>query len=124
MPDAPRIPLIRRMRIESIANLEDGWHDGVGKAVTPSAVMAAKGLLSARPRLAGKCHIYPTEMGGILFELMHTGWDCSIEVRPNGEIEIFGVQVDGPNELDTKLFPSMNEDALKCLDGLSGGRRA
>jgi hypothetical protein len=110
-----------RMRIESIASLEDGWHNGVGRTVTQSAVMAAKRLLSARPRLAGSYHIYPTEMGGILFEFMHTGWDYSIEAGPNGKIEIFGVQVDGPNELDTKVFPSMNEDALKCLDGLTGG---
>ena len=110
-----------RASIESIASLEDGWHDGVGRAVTQSAVMAAETLLSTRPRLAGSYHIYPTEMGGILFEFMHAGWDYSIEAGPNGEIEIFGVQVDGPNELDTKVFPSMNEDALKCLDGLNGG---
>jgi hypothetical protein len=70
--------------------------------------------------LAGSYHIYPTDMGGVLFEFVHSGWDCSVETRPNGEIEIYGVQVDGPGEIDTKEFRSMDEDALKFLDSLTG----
>ncbi len=112
-----------RERIQSIASLDDGWHDGVGKTVTQEAVMAAERLLSARPRLAGSYHIYPTDVGGILFEFVHSGWDYSIETGPNGEIEIYGVQVDGQGDLDTKVFPSMGESALKFLDGLTGDAR-
>ena len=112
-----------RMRIQSIASLKDAWRDGDGTAVTQEAVVAAERLLSARPRLAGGYHIYPTDAGGVLFEFVHSGWDYSVEAGPNGEIEIYGVQVDGPGDLDTKVFPSMDEDALKCLDCLTGNSR-
>jgi hypothetical protein len=88
--------------------------------VTQEAVAAANRLLSARPRLAGSYHIYPGDAGGVLFEFVHSGWDYSVEIGPNGEIEIYGVQVDGPGDLDAKVFPSMGEDALKFLDSLTG----
>jgi hypothetical protein len=112
-----------RVRIRSIASLNDGWHDGDGKTVTHKAVVAAEKLLSARPRLAGSYHIYPTDAGGILFEFVHAGWDYSVETGPNGEIEIYGVQVDGPGDLNTKVFSSIDEDSLKFLDGLTGDAR-
>ena len=112
-----------RMRIQSIASLKDGWHDGDGKGVTQRAVAAADRLLSARPRLAESYHIYPSDAGGVLYEFVHSGWDYSVEIGPNGDIEIYGVQVDGPGDLDTKIFPSMDEDALKFLDSLTGDAR-
>jgi hypothetical protein len=107
-----------RKRIVSIAHLADGWHDGGGKAVTPAAIAATQALLSARPLLAGSYHIYPTDIGGVLLEFVNSGWDYSVEATPRGEIEIYGVQVEGPGELDTAEFPSMNEEALKFLDAL------
>ena len=112
-----------RMRIQSIASLKDGWHDSDGKGVTQRAVAAADRLLSARPRLAESYHIYPSDAGGVLYEFVHSGWDYSVEIGPNGDIEIYGVQVDGPGDLDTKIFPSMDEDALKFLDSLTGDAR-
>jgi hypothetical protein len=109
-----------RTRIQSIAGLKNGWHDGDGKTVTQEAVLAAGRLLSARPHLAESYHIYPTDAGGVLFEFVHSGWDYSVETGPNGEIEIYGVEVDGPGDLDIRLFPSMDDEALKFLDRLTG----
>ena len=109
-----------RKRIQAMAGLKDGWHDGDGRAVTPEAIATADRLLSARPRLAGSYHLYPTDMGGVLFEFVHSGWDYSVEIMPNCEIEIYGVQVDGPDEIDTIEFSSMDEAALKFLDSLTG----
>jgi hypothetical protein len=109
-----------RERIQAIADLQDGWRDGDGNHVTQQAIVAAKRLLSARPQLAGGYHIYPTEVGGILFEFVHSGWDYSVEISPNGEIEIYGVQVDGAGDLDAQAFPSINVDALAFLDSRTG----
>ena len=111
------------MRIQSFESLKDGWHNGDGNTVTRQAVVAAERLLSARPRLAGSYHIYPTDAGGVLFEFVHSGWDYSVETGPDGKIEIYGVQVDGPGDLETKVFPSIDEDTLKFLDGLTGDSR-
>ena len=123
--DAALVAILERcrMRIQSITSLKDGWHEGDGKAVTQEALVAAERLLSARPRLAGSYHIYPTDAGGVLFEFVRSGWDYSVEIGPNGEIEIYGVQVDGPGDLDTKVFHSIGEDALKFLDSLTGDAR-
>jgi hypothetical protein len=112
-----------RERIQAIANLEDGWHDGSGERVMQEAVVEAKKLLSARPQFAGEYHIYPTDTGGILFEFVYSGWDYSVEIGPNGETEIYGVQVDGPGDLPIRKFPNINEDALKFLDGVTGDTR-
>lgn len=112
-----------RKRIQSMAGLNDGWHDGGGKAVRLDAIAAAERLLSARPQLAGAYHIYPTDAGGILFEFVHSGWDYSVEVQPGNEIEIYGVQVEGVGDIDPKEFPGLNADALKFLDSLTGDAR-
>jgi hypothetical protein len=109
-----------RNRIESIANLKQGWNTGDGEAVTPVAIEAAEKLLSSRPRLAGSYHIYPTNVGGILFEFVQSGWDYSIEIAPNGGVEIYGVEIDGAGDYDTTPFVGMDEEALKALDELIG----
>lgn len=112
-----------RLRIRSIATLVDGWHDGRGLAVTRAAVAAAERLLSARPRLAGSYHIYPTDEGGILFEFVHASWDYAIDALPHGAVEIYGVAVDGPGELDNKEFPGINDETLKFVDTLTGSQQ-
>ena len=112
-----------RERIASIAGLAHGWHDGDGKAAAPEAISAAVKLLSARPSLAGTYHIYPTNDGGVLFEFVHSGWDYSVEVTPIGGIEIYGVEVEGPGDLDTMEFTTIDEAALKFLDSLTGDAR-
>lgn len=112
-----------RKRIASMAELIDGWHDGDGKAVTLKAIGVAEKLISARPMLAGSYHIYPTDIGGVLLEFVQSGWDYSVEATPEGGIEIYGVQVEGPGDLDIREFSSIDEEALKFLDGLTGSAR-
>jgi hypothetical protein len=112
-----------RNRIASLADLKDGWHDGEGKAVGAEAISAAMKLLAARPLLAGTYHIYPTDGGGVLFEFVQSGWDYSAEVTPSGGLEIYGVQVEGPGDLDTNEFAAINEEVVKFLDSLTGDAR-
>lgn len=112
-----------RTRLSTLCSLRDGWHDGSGLAVTAQAVAAATRLLTARPRLAEIYHIYPTDNGGILFEFISLGWDVSIEVGPQGAAEIYGVQVDGPQDMDTKHFEVIGGQFFECIDALTGDRR-
>lgn len=112
-----------RERIQSISGLEDGWHDGEGNRPTQEAVAAAERLLSARPGLARGYHIFPTEVGGILLEFVHSGWDYSIEIAPNAEIELYGIEVDGPGDMDSRMFDGVNDDVLSFLDSLTGDSR-
>jgi hypothetical protein len=86
-------------RISGLRALEIGWHDGNGLAISSEAAATAARLLTARPSLSGSYHIYPMDDGGLLFEFVHTGWDYSIEIKPQGAIEIYGVQVDGPEDI-------------------------
>ncbi len=109
-----------RARIKSIAALGDGWRDGDGLAVSEKAVVAAEKLLAARPRLAGSYHIYPTDEGGILFEFVLAGWDYAIEAKSHGAVEIYGVQMEGSANLDSKEFAGVDAEALKFLDSLAG----
>jgi hypothetical protein len=110
-------------RISALRKLEKGWHDGGGLAITQEAAAAAARLLTARPSLSGSYHIYPMDDGGLLFEFLYAGWDYSVEINPRGEIEIYGVQVDGPEDVDARDFATVNGDFLSHLDGLIGDRR-
>jgi hypothetical protein len=112
-----------KARISTLRALKKGWHDGDGLAITDAAAAVAARLLTARPGLSGSYHIYPMDDGGLLFEFVHAGWDYSTEIGPQGAIEIYGVQVDGPREVDTKGFETVNDDFLGHLDGLTGDRR-
>jgi hypothetical protein len=109
-----------RKRIECLSVLQNGWHDGSGAAPSPEAVATAKRLLSARPQLAGGYRLYPTDEGGIMFEFLHNGWDYSVDVLSSGKIEVYGVQVDGPDDLDATAFEGIDDNALTFLDGLTG----
>ncbi len=73
--------------------------------------------------LARDYHIYPMDMGGILLEFVYSGWDYSVEVTPTGRIEIYGVQVEGPGDLDVMEFRGVDDKVLIFLDGLTGSAR-
>jgi hypothetical protein len=86
-----------------------------------AAAVAAR-LLTARPGLSGSYHIYPMDDGGLLFEFVHAGWDYSTEIEPQGAIEIYGVQVDRPREVDTKGFETVNDEHEAIAEDPSGSR--
>jgi hypothetical protein len=111
-----------RARIAALRTLQDGWHDGDGAAITNEAEAAASRLLTARPRVAGSYHIYPAETGGFLIEFVHNGWDYAVEIGPKGSVGIYGVQVDGPGEVDNREFDAVNSDFFELFDSLTGER--
>ena len=73
-----------------------------------------------RPSLAGSYLIYPTSTGGVLFEFQCNGWDFSVEFNPDGSIEMYGVQIDGPEEMAPIPFERMNDEFIELFDARTG----
>lgn len=111
-----------RKRIDALASLVDGWHDGAGKAPTSEAVSAAFRLLARNPRLAGSYRIFPTDAGGLLFEFSEGGWDYSIEIGPGGRGEIYGVEATGHGEMETGVLDMDGDVFQRRFENAAGGR--
>ncbi|MFM0454151.1 hypothetical protein PQR21_27535 [Paraburkholderia nemoris] len=109
-----------RARLADIRNLRDGWHEGGGLRIHDAAVAAAEKFLLKRPSLCGAYKIYPTEEGDVLFEFESNGWDFSLEFGETGNIEIYGIQVDGPGEMEPLLFDEIGDDFMKEFDSRVG----
>ena len=109
-----------RNRIGAISSLSDGWHDGSGKAPTSEAITASLRILGRNPRLAQHYHIYPTDEGGVLFELAKDGWDYSIEIGPTGKGEIYGVEITGDAEMETGVLEIAGDVFQRRFDTVAG----
>ena len=111
-----------RDRISSLRSLQDGWHDGVGKAPTFTAFTTADRLLARKPRMAGSYRVFPTDTGGLLFEFVQSGWDYAVEIGPDGTLEIYGVEIDGRGEMDTETLEVDSDEFIKKFDSVTGER--
>lgn len=83
-------------RIAELGALIDGWKGAGSFAITKLAFNNATLFLERRTELEfnGLYFIYPTELGGLLFEFITSvnGWDSSIEFKPDGLIEFMGIE--------------------------------
>jgi hypothetical protein len=111
-----------RNRIGSLTSLQDGWHDGGGRAPTVKAASAASRLLSRKPSMADSYSVFPTDGGGLLFEFVRLGWNHSIEIGPAGKAEIYSTEIDGNGEADTEAFDVESEDFIEGFDQVTGTR--
>jgi hypothetical protein len=90
----------------------------MARALTSEAIAAGLELLRVRPLLAVAWHVYPTDVGGMLFELVRSGRNCSVEIVPAGGLEIYGDRPNGTDGPDT--VPAIDGNALSFLDRLIG----
>ena len=111
-----------RNRIGALTLLEDGWHDGGGRAPTAKAASAASRLLSRKPGMAESYSIFPTDGGGLLFEFVRLGWNHSIEIGPTGKAEIYSTEIDGDGEADTEAFDVESQEFIEAFDQVTGTR--
>ena len=88
-------------RIAALRSLRDGWHDGACAAPTAAAAEAALSLLALKPRMAGSYRIFPTDLGGLLFEFGRHDWDYAVEIGPDGLLSVYGVESGGAGEMAT-----------------------
>ena len=110
-----------RDRIASLVSLGDGWHNGSGKTPTHAVVATASRLLARKPGLAGIYSIFPTDMGGLLFEFSRRGWDYSIEIGPEGMVEIYGTETAGGKEMDTDALDASGDEFARQFELVTRG---
>lgn len=103
-------------RLRELKSLQPGWHDGEGDAPSEDAVRTAKSLISKRSSLAQQFHIFPTPQGGIMIEFEYAGWDYSVEVDQAGDIEFYGIEIEGDKQIEPMFFEALDEGFLFALD--------
>ena len=120
--DAELSDNIRRCeaRLVELGQLNAGWHDGAGNAVDSKAVNSAKSFLAKRPFFADAYRVYPTDNGGVLFEFEIGDWDLSVEFGVDGSVEMYGVQIDGTDEIESQVFESLNDEFIGVFDARAG----
>ena len=106
-----------KKRLVGFQKFGDGWYNGDGVAPSQVAIAMANLLLDQETRLASIASIFPAIEGGVLFEFKIGGWDYSIEINNKGELELLGVELDGPGEYGPCAFPGQNsiQEVLKKL---------
>ncbi|MGO8091771.1 hypothetical protein AB9E29_32055 [Rhizobium leguminosarum] len=105
-----------RERLAEIGRLEAGWHDGDASKIDAVVIDQANSFVTRRPRFSPEYRIYPTLTGGVLFEFIVKGWDYSVEFNSDGTVELYGVEVDGPGELEPVAFSSANDAFYEAFD--------
>ncbi len=102
-------------RLDELSELPDGWLDGAGKGISPSAMRAVESLLFmvADERLP-RPGIYATEEGGI-----HLEWgdarDTDVVIDPAGSITLYSDDLDddgvhaGPDAILEELTRCLND---------------
>lgn len=104
-------------RLNELSRMKAGWLDGEGSAIEEAALRLAQQFISKRAVLAGAMRIYPNEGAGVLIELATGGWDMSLEFAPNGSIEIYGIEIDGADEMEPQTFNGVSDELLAAFDG-------
>jgi hypothetical protein len=112
-----------RSRLAELRDLKAGWHDGSGAAIDEAAAETAERFLSKRPFLASKSRIYPTDAGGVQFEFERNGWDFSVEFGLGGAVEMYGVQIEGPDEMAPRTYERLDESFIHLFDERVGAEK-
>ena len=103
-------------RLNELQQLQHGWLEGDGEAPSITSVMRAREFLTKRPSFAGQYRIFPTPVGGVLIEVVVQGWDLSVEFVKDGKVEMYGIEINGPNEMESESFAALGDDFLKLFD--------
>ena len=112
--DAPEF-LDDMKQISDLRKLSTGWLDGNGQEISQLAIQGARSVLDNAAVLAGSCGIFPTSIGGVSFEFVRDGWDYTIELLPDGQIEFYGIEIEGPEEIEPISFEGVNDRFLGKL---------
>lgn len=109
-----------RVRIAEIGSFQPGWNDSHGAAISKSVVEAADAFLVRRPGFSSAYKIFPTEAGGILVDFEFAGWDYSVEFAADGAVEMYGVEIDGPGEMEPVHFGDVGDAFMEEFDSRVG----
>ena len=108
-----------RDRLNQVSALGDGWHDGDGLAPSAEFVAAANKFLSQDFALCDLYRIYPTDEGGVLFEIEIRDWDLSVEFLRDGKVQFHGIEIKGERTLEVAVFDTVDERFLSRFNELT-----
>jgi len=100
-------------RLEHLASLEKGWMDGMGERLSATAIETAGYFITITPQTADAYKIYPSETGGVLIELEWDDWDYSVEIQPDGSVEMYGISLSDTQEITPMSFESIDSRFLQ-----------
>jgi hypothetical protein len=97
-----------------------GWHDGAGIGPSMAAVSNAMRFLEVRFSFCDLYRIYPTDTGGVIFELRIKNWDVSLEFLSDGKVQLDGLEIVGEQEVGPSIYDGISNQLLADFDGLVG----
>lgn len=106
-------------RISELSQLQNGWHDGNGLAITSQAVETANKVMNLNHEMNNHYSIFPTDEGGLLIEFIREKWDYSIEIHQDGKLEIYGTEILGKKDMSTDLM-DFDCEFLKHFKAITG----
>ncbi|AUW46856.1 hypothetical protein [Rhizobium leguminosarum] len=109
-----------RERLNELRDYRSGWLDGSGEPPSAAAIKAAETFLAKRPFQAVAYKLFPTPSGGVVFELDVGGWDYSVEFPSDGSVEMYGIEVDGTDEILPERFDAVGDEFLEFFDLRTG----
>ena len=107
-------------RLEELRDYRPGWLDGAGEAPSAAAIKVAEMFLAKRPFQAAAYKVFPTPNGGVLFEFDAGGWDYSVEFPKDGSVEMYGIEINGTDEILPERFEAMSDEFLDFFDARTG----
>lgn len=108
-------------RLNTLRSLKNGWHSSEeGEPVSDLAHTACRSFLGRRASRSKEYRIFPTIEGGLLIEFIANGWDNSVEFKPDGGVDFFGVELEGDGEFGPETFSKLDDDFYTLFDKKTG----
>lgn len=107
-------------RLAELAALPSNWNDDGAPPISASALQVTRQLLAQRRPLIGLSVIFPSPDGGVLIEYVRGVWDLTVEVSPDGSLEIFGFEIGGTLKLYPRPYSHISPEFLDVLDATGG----
>jgi hypothetical protein len=107
-------------RLETLAQMADGWLEGEGAKPTPAVMQVMAALLQAMERRGcSPPHLYPTVEGGLQAEWAFADAEVSVELDSQaGAADFFGVHLPTGATTDERIALSPLEEAATALSNL------
>lgn len=101
--------------LSEIGQLAPGWLDGEGEAISRAAIIHSRRLISSTEHLNIDFRLYPTELGGVLFEFDMDSWAYSLEINKSGSLHLVGASLTSSENFASEIFEAVTDDFLAIL---------
>jgi hypothetical protein len=109
-------------RINEIAQLNDGWLDGEGEAISSKAAEMAKEFVVRSLSMVALMRAYPSIEGGVTLQLRNERFSASVDFEAGGEIEFVAIGREEDFELD-ETFEIVDMALISRVAHLFGSER-